>query len=529
MKKTFTKTWLRAFALIALMLTTSMVASAIDRYYLRGGADDDSPGWTSNNYMLRPYNGSSDKYYIDFKAISAFAFKIVKVADGTDEEVWIGSTSGGYEHEAKVFPYTFTGVRPNDGDRMVIGKNGTYRFIYDITNEELQLTYVPVKVVLSDYGQFENGIVTADKAMAVQGDTVTLTVTPNYGYVCDKDKINIKLTIDAGNAQAPQRAPQVGETFHPEGDARATNDAPATYTFTMPEYPLSVLIMAEFQEVAKHQITLIDKEHCTITTNQPDNDAVPEGTMVTVTPNATPAEDFFADRLDILISGQGELEEADIEVTTNSDGTFSFVMPDYDIVVTPHFRAYLHGVEFAPLHNRWATYYGAYNLEVPQDVTAYLVTGVENDEVTIEETSFIPMNTGVLLYSEQRKDKFSTEYRDEIETGATSLLRGFVDEEMAVGGYVLYEDKFILTTSGVLPLHRCFLNIMPAGAPFMLKIVRPGEGGVVTGVESINASDVVSVKYVNLSGMTSDKPFDGVNVKVITRADGTTETSKIIK
>ena len=39
----------------------------------------------------------------------------------------------------------------------------------------------------------------------------------------------------------------------------------------------------------------------------------------------------------------------------------------------------------------------------------------------------------------------------------------------------------------------------------------------------------MSVKYVNLSGMTSDKPFDGVNVKVVTRADGTTETSKVIK
>ena len=51
-----------------------------------------------------------------------------------------------------------------------------------------------------------------------------------------------------------------------------------------------------------------------------------------------------------------------------------------------------------------------------------------------------------------------------------------------------------------------------------------------TAVENIGADkQVAGVQYVNLSGMTSDKPFDGMNVVVTTFTDGTTSTAKVIK
>ena len=40
---------------------------------------------------------------------------------------------------------------------------------------------------------------------------------------------------------------------------------------------------------------------------------------------------------------------------------------------------------------------------------------------------------------------------------------------------------------------------------------------------------IAGVKYVNMHGMTSDKPFSGLNIMVITRTDGTTETRKVVK
>jgi hypothetical protein len=51
-----------------------------------------------------------------------------------------------------------------------------------------------------------------------------------------------------------------------------------------------------------------------------------------------------------------------------------------------------------------------------------------------------------------------------------------------------------------------------------------------TAVENINADkQMTGVQYVNMAGMTSDKPFDGMNVVVTTYNDGTTTTAKVIK
>ena len=50
----------------------------------------------------------------------------------------------------------------------------------------------------------------------------------------------------------------------------------------------------------------------------------------------------------------------------------------------------------------------------------------------------------------------------------------------------------------------------------------------VTGITGISETAVASVKYVNLNGQTSDKPFKGVNVKVMTRTDGTTTSTKVV-
>lgn len=51
-----------------------------------------------------------------------------------------------------------------------------------------------------------------------------------------------------------------------------------------------------------------------------------------------------------------------------------------------------------------------------------------------------------------------------------------------------------------------------------------------TAVENLGAEKTVAgVSYVNVAGMTSDEPFNGVNIVVTTYTDGTTSTAKIIK
>ncbi len=48
-------------------------------------------------------------------------------------------------------------------------------------------------------------------------------------------------------------------------------------------------------------------------------------------------------------------------------------------------------------------------------------------------------------------------------------------------------------------------------------------------VENLAEKTVSSVKYFNIAGMESNEPFEGVNIKVTTYNDGTTNTCKVIK
>ena len=54
------------------------------------------------------------------------------------------------------------------------------------------------------------------------------------------------------------------------------------------------------------------------------------------------------------------------------------------------------------------------------------------------------------------------------------------------------------------------------------------QSGVMT-IESLGDRTVTSVKYVNLTGQTSNAPFDGMNIVVTRYSDGTTSVIKVLK
>ena len=69
-----------------------------------------------------------------------------------------------------------------------------------------------------------------------------------------------------------------------------------------------------------------------------------------------------------------------------------------------------------------------------------------------------------------------------------------------------------------------------AKAPYEgVKIVVKKNNTTPTAVTDINGKTISSVKYVNLAGIESDKPFDGVNIVVTTFTDGTKTATKVIK
>ena len=54
-------------------------------------------------------------------------------------------------------------------------------------------------------------------------------------------------------------------------------------------------------------------------------------------------------------------------------------------------------------------------------------------------------------------------------------------------------------------------------------------GGISTGIESVQARQVAGVKYYNVAGVESDRPFKGVNIVVTRYSDGSMSTTKIVK
>ena len=56
------------------------------------------------------------------------------------------------------------------------------------------------------------------------------------------------------------------------------------------------------------------------------------------------------------------------------------------------------------------------------------------------------------------------------------------------------------------------------------------DGYLVTGIDDILIdNNVVSVQYINAAGITSDAPFEGFNIVIVTYTDGTTLTTKVVK
>jgi len=48
-----------------------------------------------------------------------------------------------------------------------------------------------------------------------------------------------------------------------------------------------------------------------------------------------------------------------------------------------------------------------------------------------------------------------------------------------------------------------------------------------SGIDDIDAEDIESVMYVNAEGLTSDKPFEGINIVVVSKKDGSRSISKL--
>jgi hypothetical protein len=148
--------------------------------------------------------------------------------------------------------------------------------------------------------------------------------------------------------------------------------------------------------------------------------------------------------------------------------------------------------------NSWASYYATEDLTVPEGLTAYIVSGVNETSgvVTVQSVGYIPANNGVLLQREAngKADGYVAAPYDGTTSTFTNLLQGSASE-VAVSSlasspvYVLYNDKFKRATSGTIPARRAFLPlaVAPAGAPQLMTL--SVIDGISTGISTLAADD----------------------------------------
>ena len=174
--------------------------------------------------------------------------------------------------------------------------------------------------------------------------------------------------------------------------------------------------------------------------------------------------------------------------------------------------------------NSWASYYATENLALPEGLTAYVVSDVNETSgvVTVESIGYIPANNGVLL---KRADGADADgYVAGAYTGSTSsftnMLSGSTNTKAisSFGSdpvYVLFNDKFKRATSGTIPARRAYLFLPTTnagGAPQLLTL--NVVDGISTAISTLAADDNDGSWYTLDGFKLSGKPqHKGVYIK----------------
>lgn len=151
---------------------------------------------------------------------------------------------------------------------------------------------------------------------------------------------------------------------------------------------------------------------------------------------------------------------------------------------------------------KWASFYTTTeNLELPENVMAYIVTGVSTETVTVKAINYVPKDVPVLI------EKESTTTTDNT-SAEGNLLRG-TTESTAVSGiegnvYVLYNGGFTRTTTGAIPARRAYL-VLEQAVNARLSIVE-GE-----------ATDITSVGYDSVATDGSTYDMQGRKVESLSK------------
>ena len=315
-----------------------------------------------------------------------------------------------------------------------------------------------VSVITKLDGTVNANVGTVTYRVSESNGLCTLTVTPAEGYYVDA--ITAEKTISGDLAQSRGfRAPAMDNMLSvTPADVNADPSSVTVWTFQMPgSTDYDVEVVADFKQrvdISNAVVTLAETLFVYDGTPKTLND-----TKLVLTDDEIQYE--------LVLGVDYTINYADNTNVGTATATITG-MGNYQGTLTKTFSIVRElNIRFSET-NAWASYYAEENLQVPDGLMAYVVTGIDHHFVEVRQTDFIPMHQGVLLtYAEVAPEVITAEaYDGPVQESADNILKG-CSASTAVSSlagddksiYVLYNDEFVKTTKGSIPAFRCYLEV----------------------------------------------------------------------
>ena len=170
----------------------------------------------------------------------------------------------------------------------------------------------------------------------------------------------------------------------------------------------------------------------------------------------------------------------------------------------------------------YATTYLPFDVTLPADVKAYIVTEAEGDKATVSEVGDIPANQGVVLVSETAASTATLTLGTASADCTSNILSGtnprITIEESAKANYYIFGNGdngvgFYHPNSTTLKENRAYLPASAVAVSGGSMGFALDFGGINTGIEAAIQTDAANAAYYDLSGRRVMRPTKGIYVK----------------
>ena len=217
------------------------------------------------------------------------------------------------------------------------------------------------------------------------------------------------------------------------------------------------------------------------------------------------------------LSSLGLVDEVTFNIMGSSDNGYGFSQPAYfaydDVAVR-----FPKQTEVKIGAGGYSTFVSAYNVAIPEGITAYYATAANDVTVHLEEITdgVIPAGEGVVLKGEEGETYAFAATEKEGSELTGNLMVGVLDADSYINNghqYVIAtkngETAFYHYTANTFPVGKAYLNMPTANGAKVSIIVNDDA----TGIKGMQNADCRMQNYYNLNGVRVNENFKGIVIK----------------